>query len=388
MSGVGNPIEAHAESPQWQHVWADLHFSSGLSDAYVPVSPGDVFEYARNVSGLDLACLTDHAEGIWSDPLTDEDFSEIVEAARRTNGAGFTALAGFEWTGKFFWDPEYPEGPGNMHVIPLADPVLPCRADSPDCDTPEKLYARLEPAGAIAVWHHSLASWGAADLSSMPMNESVTPLVEIYSANGSSECIGCSPEMEEGTGEAKHSVQAALTRGLKIGFLGSTENKFGHPGMNEFPGYQKLPKDAGGLTCLLVDPANETGYAEALRARHTYATTGIRPLIEFSCDGLPMGSVVRRTEPPTFVISLTFSEPIALIEIVKGFTGAPLPLEAVLTSKPNATSAAFSWTDSDYSGPSFYYLRVTDANGERSWTSPIWTEAPTADIEKPATTEQ
>jgi hypothetical protein len=43
----------------------------------------------------------------------------------------------------------------------------------------------------------------------------------------------------------------------------------------------------------------------------------------------------------------------------------------------NATAAApveFIWADAGFSGPSYYYLRVTQTDGEQAWASPIWVD--------------
>ncbi|MDP8256239.1 MAG: hypothetical protein P9M14_10860 [Candidatus Alcyoniella australis] len=375
VAGRAQPLIAHQAQPQYVRAWADLSFHSGLSDAYAPIDPGQAFAYARDVSGLDLACLTDHAEGIWSDPLSSEEFRRSVAEAQRASTPQFLALAGFTWTGSFFWDQEYPEGPGHAHVLPLGEVVEPCRADLEQCDEPQELFAQLDGADAVAIWEHSLTQWGAADFSALPLPTKLAPLVQIYSYLGSNECVDCKPRQREGTGDSRHSVQAALVRGEHVGFSASSNSLYGHPGLGRFPGYAGPEEDAGGLTCLLVSERGKSGYLEAIRARRSYATTGIRPLIDFSCAGAPMGGRAQSDGPPQCRLAVTCAANIESIEIVRGGAGCRLPLESVLNSRPDARSAAFDWIDRDFDGAAFYYLRVTDVNGERAWTSPIWVDS-------------
>jgi hypothetical protein len=107
-------------------------------------------------------------------------------------------------------------------------------------------------------------------------------------------------------------------------------------------------------------------------------------IVDFRVNGQPMGSELRLAEHPelaskrTIRVSVHGTAPIISIEIVRNN-------QDVFTHAGGGLDAAFEWTDADaldkvdlppalYSAVpfTFYYVRVTQADGEMAWASPIW----------------
>jgi hypothetical protein len=82
--------------------------------------------------------------------------------------------------------------------------------------------------------------------------------------------------------ETANTVQAALARGLRFGFVASSDDHAGFPGAH---GEGLMAVHAGTLTRAAV--------LEAIRARRTYALTGDRLEVDFTVDGAPMGATIR-----------------------------------------------------------------------------------------------
>jgi len=118
---------------------------------------------------------------------------------------------------------------------------------------------------------------------------------------------------------------------------------------------------------------------EALWNRHCYGTTGDRIILDFSINGHPMGAEIRSNEPlRTRRISVRVSgtADIERIDVVRNGLDT-------YTHVGESVEEEFNWVDAEEfdtvclvpkDGEPFiyYYIRVTQANDEMAWSSPIW----------------
>ncbi|MCP4716596.1 MAG: hypothetical protein GY868_15855, partial [Deltaproteobacteria bacterium] len=84
ISGTSNPVLCSRKHPDQRIYWGDLHGHSQLSDG--TGTPDDYFAYARYVSGLDVAALTDH--DAWGFELLEKNpliWEKIKQSARSHN---------------------------------------------------------------------------------------------------------------------------------------------------------------------------------------------------------------------------------------------------------------------------------------------------------------
>ena len=375
-----HPVRAVAGAGGPKPFWGDLQVHTGISDSFVRLSPGEALAYARHAAGVDFAAITDHAEGIWGDPMTDDDWTRTrleVEGAFAIDQ--FAPLLGFVWTGAFPWDKDYPKGPGDWVVLYPGSAGSRVRADDPRSGSPARLHAKLAGTGAIAIPGRALPR-GAADRWK-DYDPRIDVAAEVYSSRGGSECATCGPPTDEGAADDAGSIQEALARGLRLGLVASSDNQGGHPGLTGYPGYQRLLLDAGGLTCVRAERLVPREIVDALRARRAYATTGARIFLDFSADGHAMGEEYARDEPggPMFRIEVGGTGDLERVEIVKYADGLARPFPVVFTARPATWRYAGEFTDPAFDKNSLYYLRVVQKDGERAWSSPIWVDR------KPAT---
>ena len=82
-----------------------------------------------------------------------------------------------------------------------------------------------------------------------------------------------------------------------------------------------------------------------------------------------MGEVAERRDGPVSVTAEVQSpQPIDRIEICRNN-------EFVYSSSPDTPAASIEFVDqAPADGPSFYYLRVIQSDGEIAWSSPVWLE--------------
>jgi hypothetical protein len=105
---------------------------------------------------------------------------------------------------------------------------------------------------------------------------------------------------------------------------------------------------------------------QALRARRTYATTGVRIAVRFACGAHTLGDELPPGTAPRFEMEVRGTEALSTVELLRdGRT-----LNSVC---PGGRSLATTWEDPEPpAAPSWYMLRVTQEDGNRAWTTPIW----------------
>ena len=112
-------------------------------------------------------------------------------------------------------------------------------------------------------------------------------MVEIFSEHGNAEDDrGPFPYFTHSMGgreTRQHGARRRWQRGLRFGFVGSSDDHAGFPGAY-----------GEGLMAALCEELRASGILEAIRARRTYALTGDRIEVDFTVDGAPMGSTHRR----------------------------------------------------------------------------------------------
>ncbi len=343
---VSNPMMV---SPDAERVlWGDVHGHSNLSDG--TGTPEQYFEYARDVAALDFTALTDHDHwGLQPLATHPELWQRIRTAVERFHAPGrFSTLLGYEWTNWVH---------GHRHVLYFSadGPVL--SAVDPDYETPPKLWAALRGLDAMTFAHHSAGAPVATNWS-YPPDPELEPVTEVVSVHGSSEAAD-SPRPVRGAAPG-HFVRDVLDRGFEFGFIGSGDSHDGHPGLTQ------LANPGGGLAALVGAENSRAGLAAALRARHCYATSGARIVVEASIEGRLMGSRLPVADRVTLEAGVVGTAPIERIDLVRSG-------EIVLSRPGDGSPLARLTTEiQELKAGEYLYLRVVQVDGHAAWTSPFY----------------
>ena len=260
------------------------------------------------------------------------------------------------------------------------------RSDDGHYPTPPDLFAALKDETALVIPHHPAnvgnhCDWKDHD----PTKER---LVEIYSVWGSSERSAADGNPFSMTGRPENEVhdgfvQRALAMGWRVGFTAGGDDHLGHPGDDSVHTDMRGRYKAGLLAVYSKDNTRDSIF-EALYNRRCYGTTGPRIIADFQVNGSQMGSELSVREHAslahsrTIAVSVHGTDRIARIEIVRNN-------EDVHVVQPNQLDASLEWTDTEplsqinlppaehSSQPfTFYYVRITQADGEMAWLSPVW----------------
>jgi hypothetical protein len=226
---------------------------------------------------------------------------EIIKAlTKKYNQPGeLVTFPGYEWSGdRRLW------GDHNVIYIDEENAPLDLSMDAPD------LFANLRKTEAYAIPHHTAYRVGNRGKDWSFHDPRISPVAEIFSVHGSSEGIGTpydmrmnasmSPRVSGGT------IQDGLAGGNKFGIIASGDNGKGFPG-----------RWGIGLAAVWAEELTRRSIWDALAQRRTYGITGDRIILDFRADGSPMGSEFRTAGEVIFHGSVTGSDSLDRLELIR-----------------------------------------------------------------------
>lgn len=336
--------------------FGDVHIHTNYSRCGRPnnMDLPDKIAYARDKAGLDFAAFADHIEH-----MDDAQYAEYCRQIESANQNGrFVTLPTYEWAGRG----HITCGHRNVMFRDAFGPAF--RGTEEKTNTVQKLHAAL--AGArqpvMTPRHHTTYqnSWNN-------FNQAFEPVVEIYSSWGSSECQG-GPRQRADTDDGKpmlpgNYVADGLTRGNMMGFISGSD------GHNIMPG-------SCGLTAAVVPELTRSAVWDAIHARRCYATTGSRILLDFTVNGYPMGTVLRAPQarwaevfPLKIACAAVGTAKLDTIELIEN--NRLIYTHTIRRGPANEMAFCVHKKDMTYFAR-YYYVRLTQCDGEMAWSSPIW----------------
>ena len=221
------------------------------------------------------------------------------------------------------------------------------------------LWRALQDYRAFTCIHHSKFI-GDADFDIQP--HPLERLAEIYSRWGSSEAHG------------RRSVLYALKRGWRLGFIGGSDSYLGRPGYGPYG-----VNDGLGLAGVFAERLSWKAVYDAMYDRRCYATTGKHILLWFELDGQMMGRELNGFAGARRVaMRAAGTSEITKLELIRN--GDP-----IVACSPDSLTFDETLDDTEaldklFLNPvrredapfCFYYVRLTQCDGNMAWSSPIW----------------
>ncbi len=355
---------------QYQLYFGQLHSHTTYSDGSGTLDAA--LDYVANLpedANVDFVAFTDHSnyfdksgaanpEGALYDMSLATESSQNLWNAYKQAAADFNAsqsdviaLAGFEmtWSG----------GPG--HINTFNTPGIVSRnnttLNNKTSDAGMKAYYALlsQPEGAdsLSQFNHPGSTFGTfSDFSYWDaLIDSRIFMVEVGNGEGQIGAGGYYPSYEYYT--------MALDKGWHVA---PTNNQDNHKG--------KWGNANDARDVILTDDFSEQGLYDAIRALRMYATEDKNLELTYTVNDLPLGSSLTEV-PDKLDIRVQVSDPDAADAISK--------VEVIV----NSGKVAYTWDnaaalaagdlsctlDPDYS---YYYIRVTEADGDLAVTAPVW----------------
>ena len=292
----------------------------------------------------DMSLATAYSQNLWS------EFKGKVADFNATH-SDVIALGGFEmtWSG----------GPGHINTWNTPGIVSRNNAtlNNKTADAGMKAYYSLlsQPEGAdsISQFNHPGTTFGNfSDFSYWDaLIDSRIFLVEVDNGEGAIGAGGYYPSYEQYT--------LALDKGWHVAPTNNQDNHKGRWGN---------ANDARDV--ILTDDFSEQGLYQAIRDLRVYSTEDKNLELYYTVNGLPLGSVIEEA-PEALELNVQVSDPDASDSISK--------VEVIV----NSGKVAYTWDDPavlatgdlsvtldpDYS---YYYIRVTQGDGDLAVTAPVW----------------
>jgi len=325
-----------------QVLFGDIQQHSAHSDGVG--SADEAYLRARYRYGDDFAALTDH-ESFLGKRIGPGEWAYLQAVTERHDEPGeFATIVAYEWTGK-----SYP-GPGHKCIY-LPGPGLPIISRD---EVPEgrDIVSQIRAQGAFTGPHH--IGWTGADVPGH--DPEGQPVWEICS------CHGCYEHRDHPLGYRgelyDQFAKPLLDSGIRFGFIANSDS---HGLLWHHGECRKRDPFRTGLTAVISPSRTREAILAAIRARRCYATSGAKILLAVDVAGFPMGSELDIEGPVEVHARVLGTTDIERVELMT-------PDGIAASDAPKSPSASFV---GEIDAP-YVYCRVTQADGEMAWSSPIF----------------
>lgn len=329
----------------WNLYFGQLHAHTDISNGAGSVE--EAFQYASQVDGLDFFAVTDHSDSFDNADMgaIDADGADISadwaagkQAAASVTNGDFVGLFGFEMT--------WPEDKQLGHISTFNTPGWQTRdqADFENVPTAlENYYKALASVpGSVSQFNHPDTVHGDFERFDhySPQYDAAVSLLEVAGEDGVVDCEYYDRALDEGW------------------HVAPTNNQNNHNG-------QWGDASDARTVALAKDLTEEALYA-AMKDRRVYATQDSDLAIYYELNGTVMGSILPKSEEAEITVFLSdpTDEAIGSVEVVTD-GGAVLVSEYVETPSQVLELSASG-------GHSYYYLRITQPDGDVAVTAPVW----------------
>ena len=301
---------------------------------------------AANPEGAlyDMTKATEYSQQTW------KSYKDAVAAFNTENAGSMVAIAGFEmtWSG----------GPGHINtfntpgIVSRNNTTLNNKTKDAGLQAYYKLLSQKEGANSISQFNHpgttfgnfiDFGYWDAVVDTRMYM-------VEVGNGEGQIGAGGYYPSYEQ--------YIMALDKGWHVAPTNNQDNHKGRWGN---------ANDARDV--VLTDDFTEDGIYEAIRNRRMYATEDKNLELDYTVNGNMMGSIIDVPEKLSFEVS--FNDPdrtdsIAKVELVANSGKVAYTWDNAADLAKGSVSVTL---DPEYT---YYFVRVTEGDGDLAVTAPVW----------------
>jgi uncharacterized repeat protein (TIGR02543 family) len=354
----------------FQRYFGQLHSHTQYSDGAGSLE--SALSYVKNLpdtANVDFVAFTDHSnyfdstsaanpEGALYDmslasassQQTWKSYKDAVAAFNAENAGSMVAMAGFEmtWSG----------GPGHINtfntpgIVSRNNSTLNNKTKDAGLQAYYKLLSQSEGANALSQFNHpgttfgnfiDFGYWDAVIDTRMYM-------VEVGNGEGQIGAGGYYPSYEQ--------YIMALDKGWHVAPTNNQDNHKGRWGN---------ANDARDV--VLTDDFTENGIYEAIRNRRMYATEDKNLELDYTVNGNMMGSIIDVPEKLSFEVS--FNDPdrtdsIAKVELVANSGKVAYTWDNAADLAKGSVSVTL---DPEYT---YYFVRVTEGDGDLAVTAPVW----------------
>ncbi len=329
----------------WNLYFGQLHAHTDISNGAGSVE--EAFQYASQVNGLNFFAVTDHSDSFDNADMgaIDADGADISadwaagkQAAASVTNGDFVGLFGFEMT--------WPEDKQLGHISTFNTPGWQTRdqADFENVPTAlENYYKALTSVpGSVSQFNHPDTVHGDFERFDhySPQYDAAVSLLEVAGEDGVVDC---------------EYYDLALDKGWHVA---PTNNQNNHKG--------QWGDASEARTVVLAKDLTEEALYAAMKDRRVYATQDSDLAIYYELNGTVMGSILPKSKEAEITVFLSdpTDEAIGSVEVVADGGEAIVRQWVETPTKMLELSVP--------GGCSYYYLRVTQPDGDVAVTAPVW----------------
>lgn len=331
--------------------FGDPHLHSRLSGD-VDGEQDELYHFARDIAHLDFCAFCENDFHRLIEPMSSALWENNLRNAEYFNQPDiFTVLVGWEYTKHA--EPERRDPIPNSHRCVLfpdrEGQVYHYWCNGIQTPSPRDLCTRFH-GRRVLLHHHHEPGFDFTD-------DTLERNIEI--------CSGWGVHMASSA--FRDALHRLLGRGFKVGFFAASDNHERNPGLG------------GALTGVWAQENTRAGIFDAFWSRRVFATTGIRPDLQFWVAGAFMGQSISVADAPVVRIAASADRLIERIDIIRDGT-------TVHEEAPCSRQTDIEWADVNCpAGDHFYYAHVkfsgeeynpywniANAYGVNAWTSPVW----------------
>ena len=342
---VTQPVFTEKFTPDWNVYFGQLHAHTNLSDGTGSVE--EAFDYASKVENLDFFAVTDHSDSfdnadagaIGADGGSiSADWAAGKQAAASVTNGNFVGLFGFEMT--------WPEDKQLGHISTFNTPGWKTRDQEDFENVPtalEHYYKALTTVpGSVSQFNHPDIIHGDFERFDhySPQYDAVISLLEVAGEDGVVDCAY---------------YDLALDKGWHVA---PTNNQNNHNG--------QWGDASRARTVILAETLTEEALYDAMKDRRVYATQDSDLTVYYTLNGAVMGSMIPKSEEAEITVFLNDPTDVAIGKVEVIADGGVVLDSADVGTPAQVLEMSVS------GGHSYYYLRITQPDGDVAVTAPVW----------------
>lgn len=332
-------------TPDWNVYFGQLHAHTNLSDGTGSVE--EAFDYASKVENLDFFAVTDH-----SDSFDNADAGAIGADCRSIStgwAAGKQAAASVtneDFVGLFGFEMTWPEDKQLGHISTFNTPGWQTRDQTDFENVPtalEHYYKALTTVpGSVSQFNHPDTIHGDFERFDhySPQYDAVISLLEVAGEDGVVDCAY---------------YDLALEKGWHVA---PTNNQNNHNG--------QWGDASRARTVVLAETLTEEALYDAMKNRRVYATQDSDLTVYYTLNGAVMGSILPKSEEAEITVFLSDPTDAAVGKVEVIADGGVVLDSADVGTPAQVLELSVS------GGHSYYYLRITQPDGDVAVTAPVW----------------
>ena len=341
------------------YYFGNLHGHSSFSDGNkedLTKTPVDDYAFAKNSMNMDFLGISEHNHTQAGMHLA--SWQPGIDAAKAATTEKFVAMHGMEWG--------VISGGGHVVVYGI-DSLIGWEAGEYQIFVPKSTYTGTTGLFKI-INRHGL---NAIATLAHPNTTDYNNLSATYDLSADSAIVGSALE----SGPAFSTNVTYSDPATSMAYL-SYYNKMLAQGyhlgatMDHDNHYLTFGRHTRARLVVLAPALTENDLLEAMKKMRFYASEDSAAKINYMINGQPLGTVFTAQSFPAITVTSVTTSPVTSIKLMAGVPGSGITPTVLATS----TSGTLTFSDNTLANlaTDYYYLDVTENDGSRIITSPIW----------------